>query len=114
MSLHPFVSSIPCKEGFAFLRRDSKGLSSQTDLTLGSTPVLFLLDELLSGTNSHDRFEGTRLVVRTLIGRGAIGIVSTHDLALTKIPEKNWEPPRLTSTSKTNSLIRRICSSITS
>jgi len=56
------------------------------DLTQGPLPVLFLLDELLSGTNSHDRLEGTRFVVRTLVDAGAIGIVSTHDLALTAIP----------------------------
>ena len=52
-----------------------------------TTPVLFLLDELLSGTNSHDRLEGTRLVLESLLERDAIGIVSTHDLALTQIPE---------------------------
>jgi DNA mismatch repair ATPase MutS len=46
-----------------------------------------LLDELLSGTNSHDRLEGTRFVVESLTERGAIGIVSTHDLALTQIPK---------------------------
>jgi MutS domain V len=57
------------------------------DLTNGPVPVLFLLDELLSGTNSHDRLEGTELVVRSLLEREAIGIVSTHDLALTQIPE---------------------------
>jgi DNA mismatch repair ATPase MutS len=61
------------------------------DLTLGPVPVLFLLDELLSGTNSHDRLVGTQFVVRSLTERGAIGIVSTHDLALTKIPETMGE-----------------------
>ena len=57
------------------------------DLAAGEVPVLFLMDELLSGTNSHDRLEGTRLMVRSLMSRGAIGIVSTHDLALAEIPE---------------------------
>jgi DNA mismatch repair ATPase MutS len=56
------------------------------DLTSGPAPVLFLLDELLSGTNSHDRLAGTEYIVRSLIERNAIGIVSTHDLALTQIP----------------------------
>lgn len=56
------------------------------DLAAGEMPVLFLMDELLSGTNSHDRLEGTRLIVRSLVDRGAIGIVSTHDLALAEIP----------------------------
>jgi hypothetical protein len=58
-----------------------------SDLTEGPIPVLFLLDELLSGTNSHDRLAGTEFVVRSLMERNAIGIVSTHDLALARIPE---------------------------
>jgi DNA mismatch repair ATPase MutS len=61
------------------------------DLTQGSVPVLFLLDELLSGTNSHDRLEGTKFVVRGLMERGAVGLLSTHDLALTQIPETMGE-----------------------
>ncbi len=56
------------------------------ELSAGPVRVLFLMDELLSGTNSHDRLEGTKLVVRSLMDRGAIGIVSTHDLALAEIP----------------------------
>ncbi len=58
-----------------------------SDLAGGPAPLLFLLDELLGGTNSHDRLEGTRFVVRELVGKGAIGLVTTHDLALTAIPE---------------------------
>jgi hypothetical protein len=46
-------------------------------------PILFLLDELLQGTNSTDRRIGAQGVVRHLIERGAIGLVSTHDLTLT-------------------------------
>ncbi len=53
----------------------------------GHGPLLFLLDELLSGTNSHDRLEGTRFVVGALLRKGAVGLVTTHDLALTAIPE---------------------------
>ncbi len=49
-------------------------------------PLLFLLDELLQGTNSADRRIGAQGVIRALIERGAIGLVSTHDLALTEIP----------------------------
>ena len=55
------------------------------DLTQKALPVLFLLDELLQGTNSRDRLEGAEGVVRTLLERGAIGLISTHDLALTGI-----------------------------
>jgi Flp pilus assembly protein TadB len=55
------------------------------DLTGRDLPVLFLLDELLSGTNSHDRRVGTESIVRGLLRHRAIGIVTTHDLALTEI-----------------------------
>lgn len=57
-----------------------------SDMANGPIPLLFLLDELLSGTNSHDRYEGTCYVVEALVQQGAIGMVTTHDLALTEIP----------------------------
>ena len=46
---------------------------------------MFLLDELLNGTNSHDRRIGAEAIVRGLLERGAIGLLTTHDLALTEI-----------------------------
>jgi hypothetical protein len=52
---------------------------------LSATGVLFLIDELLQGTNSRDRLIGAQGVLRTLIRLGAIGIVTTHDLALAEI-----------------------------
>ena len=54
------------------------------DLLDGPLPVLFLFDELLSGTNSKDRRVAAEGVIRTMISRGAIGMVTTHDLALTE------------------------------
>lgn len=51
------------------------------------SPVLFLMDEVLSGTNSHDRRIGAQAILRGLLDRGAIGLASTHDLALTQIAE---------------------------
>jgi hypothetical protein len=52
-------------------------------LCAGPRPVLFLLDEILQGTNSHDRGVGATGLVHGLLARGAIGLVTTHDLALT-------------------------------
>jgi DNA mismatch repair ATPase MutS len=46
---------------------------------------LFLVDEMFSGTNSSDRRIAAEAVVGTLVDRGAIGALSTHDLALTEI-----------------------------
>jgi hypothetical protein len=58
------------------------------DLAGGPLPLLFLLDEILHGTNSHDRRIGAESIVRGLIARGAIGFVTTHDLALTAFAEE--------------------------
>ena len=56
------------------------------DLTRRSTStVLFLLDEMLAGTNSHDRKIGAEAIIRTLVAQGAIGLVTTHDLALADV-----------------------------
>jgi len=55
------------------------------DLTAGPLPVLFLIDEFLHGTNSHDRRIGAEALVRGLIRRGAIGLITTHDLAIADI-----------------------------
>jgi len=51
----------------------------------GQETVLFLLDEILQGTNSHDRRIGAEAVIRSLLKQNAIGLVTTHDLALTEI-----------------------------
>jgi hypothetical protein len=46
------------------------------------TRIMFLLDEVLHGTNSRERIIGAKAVVADLVGRGAIGAVSSHDLGL--------------------------------
>jgi hypothetical protein len=51
-------------------------------------PLLFLLDEVFQGTNSGDRRQGAEAVVRRLVESGAIGLVTTHDLALTGIADR--------------------------
>jgi hypothetical protein len=58
------------------------------DLAEKHPPVLFLLDELLQGTNSKDRLIGAEGIVRALLASGAIGLISTHDLALTNIGQE--------------------------
>ena len=59
-------------------------IQSLMDLASGDRPLLFLMDELLHGTNSHDRGVGAVAVLRGLVERGALGLVTTHDLALTE------------------------------
>jgi MutS-like protein len=57
------------------------------DTARGPVPLLFLLDELFHGTNSHDRLRGASGILRSLLDRGAIGLITTHDLALTAIAD---------------------------
>lgn len=68
---------------YAEIRR----LKQIIDMTHDPRPVLFLLDEFLQGTNSHDRRLGAEAMVRSLVERGAIGLVTTHDLALAEIAQ---------------------------
>ena len=57
------------------------------ELAGSGSPVLFLLDELLSGTNSHDRAIGAAGIARALVQSGAIGLITTHDLALANMEQ---------------------------
>ena len=50
-------------------------------------PTLFLLDELFHGTNSHDRRDGALGLLRSLLELPAVGLVTTHDLALAEIAD---------------------------
>jgi hypothetical protein len=58
------------------------------DAGRGPVPLLFLLDEILHGTNSYDRRIGAEAIVRALADGGAVGLVTTHDLALTELPSR--------------------------
>lgn len=57
-------------------------------LTNGLKPVLFVIDEILSGTNSRDRRVAAEAFVRALVDGSAIGALSTHDLALAEIADR--------------------------
>ena len=58
------------------------------DRARGTRSLLFLLDEILGGTNSYDRRVGAEAIVRALLDTGAIGFITTHDLALTELAPK--------------------------
>jgi hypothetical protein len=74
---------------FAEITRISQivALTANTETTRTERGVLFLLDELLAGTNSHDRLQGATGILSGLVDRAAIGLATTHDLALTAIVE---------------------------
>jgi len=68
---------------YAELRRLKRVLDLAREKVGG--PALFLLDEILHGTNSRERVIGACAVVRDLLDRGALGAVSTHDLGITAL-----------------------------
>jgi MutS domain V len=75
------------QEGISHFYAEILRLRQVMELASGDETVLFLLDEVLHGTNSHDRRIGAEAVVRGLVERGAIGLITTHDLALSRLAE---------------------------
>ena len=75
------------QEGRSRFYAEITRLRTIADTARGPVPLLFLLDELFHGTNSHDRLAGASGVLRSLIDRGAIGLITTHDLALTAVAD---------------------------
>lgn len=73
------------QEGSSRFYAEITRLRQIVDLAGGDVALMFLLDELLQGTNSNDRRIGAEGIVRAMVNHGAIGLVSTHDLALTDI-----------------------------
>jgi DNA mismatch repair ATPase MutS len=71
--------------GVSHFYAELKKLKAVVDAAEQSAPVLFLLDEILHGTNSLERQLGARWVIGRLIARGAIGAVSTHDMGLCEL-----------------------------
>lgn len=70
-------------EGSSHFYAEITRLRQLYDLADQKPRLLFLLDELLQGTNSADRRIGAGGIIRAFLERGAIGLISTHDLALT-------------------------------
>jgi hypothetical protein len=73
------------QEGQSHFMAEVTRLRQVVEISRESPPALFLLDEILHGTNSHDRRIGAQAVIKGLVEHGALGIVTTHDLALTEI-----------------------------
>jgi len=94
LSLSPLVLGATLRiedslqEGHSRFYTEILRLRQIVDAARGPVPLLFLLDEILHGTNSHDRRVGAEAVVRALVDLGAIGLVTTHDLALTEVPAR--------------------------
>ncbi|MEO6521567.1 MAG: DNA mismatch repair protein MutS [Mucilaginibacter sp.] len=54
----------------------------------GSEKVYFLIDEMLRGTNSVDKYKGSKAVIEQLIRKKGVGLVATHDLQIALLDQK--------------------------
>jgi hypothetical protein len=75
--------------GLSHFYAEVQRLRAMLDRATSGPPVLFLIDELLAGTNSADRRIAAEAVIRLLVSRRAVGLVTSHDLSLTEIAEKH-------------------------
>lgn len=50
--------------------------------------TFFLVDEMLRGTNSKDKYLGSKAIIKQLIADGGVGMVATHDLQLARLAEE--------------------------
>jgi hypothetical protein len=73
------------EEGVSHFYAELHKLKAVLDATREPVPVLFLLDEILHGTNSRERQIGARWIMAQLLQRGALGAVSTHDMELCRL-----------------------------
>ncbi len=76
------------ERGVSHFYAEVEKLSAVMHATTDSRPVLFLLDEILHGTNSRERQVGARWVLAELLSRGATGAISTHDMELCRLPDE--------------------------
>lgn len=81
-------------EGASRFYAEIKRLKQILDAADGDPPLLFLVDEMLAGTNSHDRRIGAGAILRALVDKGALGLATTHDLALADIADDLGERAR--------------------
>lgn len=79
------------EQGISHFYAELERLKAIVDSADRGEGVLFLLDEILHGTNSRERHIGAKAVVLRLLDRGAIGAVSSHDLALADLCEASGD-----------------------
>lgn len=83
------------EEGVSHFYAELHKLKAVLDATEEPLPVLFLLDEILHGTNSRERQIGARWMLAQLLERGALGAVSTHDMELCRLSPELMTHTRL-------------------
>ena len=80
------------QEGISRFYAEIKRLRQLVQMADRPERLIFLIDEVLAGTNSHDRQIGAAFIVKALVDRKAVGLITTHDLALTQVVDQVTPP----------------------
>ncbi|RXF69780.1 MutS-related protein [Arcticibacter tournemirensis] len=75
-------------ESISTFKAELNRLQQLLDALRTGDKVYFLIDEMLRGTNSADKYRGSKAIIEKLIGQKAVGIVATHDLQIAELEEK--------------------------
>ena len=72
--------------GISYFNAELRRLE-QLVTNIDGTPTLVILDEILKGTNSRDKLNGSRLFLEYLTGKNVTAVVATHDLELSHMAD---------------------------
>ena len=83
------ADSLGDNESYFF--NELKRLRQMTDILESGEPLFVILDEILKGTNSIDKAEGSRKFMEKLLRLPVKGLIATHDLSLCKLSDNHPE-----------------------
>lgn len=72
----------------SYFYAELKRLRQLQQMVLTGENILFILDEILKGTNSEDKSLGSRLFLNKIISLGGTGLIATHDTTLGRLEEE--------------------------
>ena len=75
-------------QGISYFDAELLRLEQLLDFCKQHAPVLIILDEILKGTNSADKLNGSRLFLEHVYHQNVTGVIATHDLELSKMADK--------------------------
>lgn len=75
-------------ESTSTFKAELNRLQNLLEILNSEDKVFFLIDEMLRGTNSVDKYLGSKAVIEKLITQNAVGIIATHDLQIAELEKK--------------------------
>lgn len=75
--------------GISYFNAELLRLRQLIDFCPEHKNTLIILDEILKGTNSADKLNGSRLFLEYISGRNVTGVIATHDLELSRMSDEH-------------------------